>query len=175
MEQPSIATPEPSRDCELPWASFFFFGEYKVLGTRFVFGGGFEHWINRFLSDQAAYPFMVPVLHDFVLPWATPIALLVAYGELAIGLSLTLGVLTRVASGCGLIYMSALLLSSDYPGAHVAPWQYLGAALDHLVLALCFATFAAGDPDRALSLRARLAHRVSAAGPTAAGPDQSAA
>ncbi|MDP3773884.1 MAG: hypothetical protein Q8Q85_06410 [Gemmatimonadales bacterium] len=40
---------------------FLFFGEYKVFGTRFVFGGGFEHWINRFLSDQAAYPFMVPI------------------------------------------------------------------------------------------------------------------
>lgn len=141
---------------------FLAFGEYKVFGTRFVFGGGFEHWIHRFLTDPAAYPFMVPVLRDFVLGWPTPIALLVAYGEFAIGLSLTFGVWTRLASGCGLIYMLALLFASNYPGAHAAPWQYLGAALDHLVLALCFAAFAAGDPEQVLSLRAYRARRRAA-------------
>jgi hypothetical protein len=29
----------------------------------------------------------------------------------------------------------------------VAPWQYFGASLDHLVLALCFAAFAVGEPE----------------------------
>src|SRR5438034_10756901 len=29
--------------------------------------GGFQGWIKRFLAD-GAYPFMVPVLRDFVLP-----------------------------------------------------------------------------------------------------------
>jgi hypothetical protein len=48
---------------------------------------GFDEWINRFISD-GAYPFMVPVLRGFVLPHHTAIAFLVAYGELAIGLSL---------------------------------------------------------------------------------------
>lgn len=142
---------------------FLFFGEYKVFGARFVFGGGFEYWINGFLTEHAAYPFMVPVLRDFVLPHATPIALLVASGELAIGLSLTLGLLTRGASVCGLVYMLALLFASNYPGPNVAPWQYLGAALSHLVLALCFATFALGDPDRAVSVRAYLQRRRSKA------------
>ncbi len=107
---------------------------------------------------------MVPVLRDFVLVWATPIALLVAYGELAIGLSLTLGLWARLASWCGLTYMLALLFASNYPGANAAPWQYLGAALNHLVLALCFAAFTAGDPERTASLRAYLAHRRAAAG-----------
>jgi hypothetical protein len=31
--------------------------------------------------------------------------------------------------------------------------MYLGAALDHLVLALCFAAFLVGDPERAMTLR----------------------
>lgn len=106
---------------------------------------------------------MVPVLRDFVLAHAIPIALLAAYGELAIGLSLTLGLLTRAASMCGFVYMLALLFASNYPGPNVAPWQYLGAALNHLVLALCFASFAIGDPERALSVHEYLQRRRSKA------------
>jgi uncharacterized membrane protein YphA (DoxX/SURF4 family) len=138
---------------------FLFFGEYKVFGTRFVLGGGFESWIHRFLAEHAVYPFMVSVLRDFVLAHSTPIALLVACGELAIGLSLTVGLWTRVASVCGFAYMLALLFASNYPGADVAPWQYLGAALDHLVLVFCFAALAIGDPDRSMSLSAYLQGR----------------
>src|SRR6516225_10214873 len=115
---------------------FLIFGEYKVFGTEFTLGGGFQFWINRFLTD-GAYPFMVPVLKGFVLPFAKPIAFLVAYGELAIGLGLVLGILVRPASICGLAYMLTLLFSSNYPGPHVSFWQYFGASLDHLVLALC--------------------------------------
>ena len=127
-------------------ALFLIFGEYKVFGMQFTLGGGFQGWIERFLAGGAAYPFMVPVLRSVVLPHKTAIAFLVAYGELAIGLALALGVLVRLASIAGLVYMLALLFSSNYPGAHAAPWQYFGAALDHLVLAMCFATFALGEP-----------------------------
>lgn len=52
----------------------------------------------------------------------------------------------------GLVYMLALLFSSNYPGTHVAPWQYFGASLDHLVLAMCFGAFLLGTPEAALSL-----------------------
>jgi uncharacterized membrane protein YphA (DoxX/SURF4 family) len=131
---------------------FLFFGEYKVFGTKFVFGGGFEGWIHRFLDAGAAYPFFAPVLRGFVLPHARAVALLVAWGELAIGLSLVTGILARAASACGLVYMLALLFASNYPGATAVPWQYLGASLDHLVLALCFAAFVAGRPSAALAV-----------------------
>lgn len=120
---------------------FLIFAEYKVFGTEFTLGGGFDGWINRFISD-GAYPFMVPLLRDFVLPLHTAIAFLVAYGELAIGLSLVLGLLVRTASICGIIYMLTLLFSSNYPGPDAPLWQYFGASLDHSVLALCFAAFA---------------------------------
>jgi thiosulfate dehydrogenase [quinone] large subunit len=140
---------------------FLIFGEYKVFGTSFTLGGGFQGWINRFVHDGAAYPFMVPVLQQFVLAHATPIAFLVAYGELAIGLALVLGVMTRAASVCGLIYMLTLLFSSNYPGANAPPWQYFGASLDHLVLAMCFAAFLIGDPDQSLPLGSHLWHRRS--------------
>ena len=132
-------------------ALFLVFGQYKVFGTGFV-PGGFTGWINRFIED-GAYPFMLPILKGFVLAHARPIALLVAYGELAIGVSLALGLLSRVASACGAAYMLALLFSSNWPGAHAPVWQYFGASLSHLVPALCFAAFALGEPERAYALR----------------------
>jgi len=138
---------------------FLIFGQYKVFGTQFTLGGGFQSWINRFLA-HGAYPFMAPILRDFVLPHGTAIAFLVAYGELAIGLGLVFGILVRMASMCGMIYMLTLLFSSNYPGPHAPFWQYFGAALDHLVLALCFATFALGEADKVLSLRSYLRRRA---------------
>lgn len=139
-------------------ALFLIFAQYKVFSTQFTLGGGFQFWINRFL-EGGAYPFMVPVLRWFVLPHATAIAFLVAYGELAIGIALATGIAVRAASVCGFIYMLALLLSanyptpSDYPGGQAAFWQYFGASTDHLVLALCFLTFIFGNADQVLSAR----------------------
>jgi len=132
---------------------FLAFGEYKVFGTQFTLHGGFEVWIHRFLQDGAAYPFFVPVLQKFVLPLARPIAFLVAYGELSIGVALVLGILARTASAFGLAYMVALLLSSNFPGHHVRVWQYVGASLDHSVLALCFLAFLVGRSDACFSIR----------------------
>jgi uncharacterized membrane protein YphA (DoxX/SURF4 family) len=131
---------------------FLIFGEYKVFGTQFTVGGGFQFWINRFIQ-HGAYPFMLGVLKDFVLPNGGVIAFLVAYGELCIGIALTAGILVRTASVCGLIFMLSLLFSADYPGSNAAFWQYFGASLDHSVLALCLAAFAIGDSDEMLSVR----------------------
>jgi thiosulfate dehydrogenase [quinone] large subunit len=132
---------------------FLIFGEYKVFGTQFTLHGGFQLWINRFL-EGGAYPFMVPVLRGFVLQHATPIAFLVAYGELAIGLALTFGILVRAASFCGLVFMVTLVFSSDYPGAQAPFWQYFGASLSHSVFALCFVGFSIGRADAVWSAAA---------------------
>lgn len=131
---------------------FLIFAEYKVFGTQFTLGGGFQMWINRFL-EHGVYPFMVGVLKNFVLPHATVIAFLVAYGELAIGIALVTGILVRTASVGGLVFMLTLLFASDYPGPNAVFWQYFGASLSHSVLALCFATFALADADAAFSMR----------------------
>jgi len=131
---------------------FLIFGEYKVFGTQFTLGGGFQSWINRFIQ-HGAYPFMLGVLKNFVLPNGGVIAFLVAYGELCIGIALTAGILVRTASVFGVIFMLTLLFASDYPGPNAAFWQYFGASLSHSVLALCMAAFAIGDSAEALSLR----------------------
>jgi thiosulfate dehydrogenase (quinone) large subunit len=133
---------------------FLIFGQYKVFGTQFTLHGGFQFWINRFLEQGGAYPFMAPVLRSFVLPHATPIAFLVAYGELAIGLALTLGIVVRAASAGGLIFMLTMLFSSDYPGASALTWQYFGASLSHSVFALCFVVFLLGRSSQVWSVAA---------------------
>jgi len=132
---------------------FLIFGQYKVFGTAFTLHGGFQFWINKFL-EGGAYPFMVPILRGFVLPHATSLAFLVAYGELAIGLALLLGILVRSASFCGLLFMLTMLFSSDYPGAGAPFWQYFGASLSHSVFALCFAAFLAGRAESVWSVGA---------------------
>jgi thiosulfate dehydrogenase [quinone] large subunit len=130
---------------------FLIFAEYKVVGTQFTLHGGFQFWINRFLED-GAYPFMRPILKNFVLPHAVPLAFLTAYGELAIGLSLVTGVMVRTASAFGMLFMLSLLFSANYPGANAPLWQYFGASLEHSVLALCFLAFMIGRADVALSV-----------------------
>jgi len=146
---------------------FLIFGEYKVFGTQFTLGGGFQGWITRFVTN-GAYPFMVPILRGFVLRHGTAIAFLVAYGELAIGLALVTGVFVRAASTCGLIYMLTLLFSSNYPGPEASLWQYFGASLDHSVLALCFGAFIMGRPAEVLSVRPLLGRWAGASGLTRA-------
>jgi thiosulfate dehydrogenase (quinone) large subunit len=136
-------------------AFFLIFAQYKIFGTQFTLHGGFQFWINKFLSEGGAYPFMESILRGFVLSHATPIAFLVAYGELAIGLALILGVFVRPASVCGVTFMLTLLFSSDYPGSAAPLWQYFGASLGHSVFALCFMTFLLGDAGATWSLRNR--------------------
>ena len=129
---------------------FLILASYKVWGPEFVHRG-FDGWIHLFLRN-GAYPFMVPILQGFVLAHAQLFAYLIAYGELGIGSALLSGILAREASFFGLIYMGTLILSSNYPGPHAVIWQYLGASLNHLVLALCFVAFGMGDPARVWSV-----------------------
>ena len=126
---------------------FLIFGEYKVFGTQFTLHGGFQFWINKWLQEGGAYPFMAPILKNFVLIHATAIAFLTAYGEFAIGLALTFGILVRAASAGGLIFMLTLLFASDYPGPGAPLWQYFGASLGHSIFALCFIAFLVAGPN----------------------------
>ncbi len=71
-------------------------------------------------------------------------ARIVGWGELAIGLSLVLGLWVRPAAIAGIVEMASLVFSTWYgPGHHAPTWQYFGAELDHLPLILLFAIFLA--------------------------------
>src|ERR1700722_1085583 len=58
------------------------------------------------------YPWMNAVLKSIVLPHARLCAFLTAYGKRMIGVELVSGVLTRTASGFGIMLMALLLASS---------------------------------------------------------------
>jgi len=134
-------------------AFFFMFAQYKVFGTEFTLHGGFQYWINLFLTNNAYYPFMKETLQNFVLPNATPIAFLVAYGEMAIAIALIGGIWVRVASAFGAVFMLTLLFASDYPGPDFPLWRYFGQSLSHSVFFLCFIAFILGNSAEAFSIR----------------------
>jgi thiosulfate dehydrogenase [quinone] large subunit len=120
---------------------FLFFAEYKIASSAWAYGG-FEVWIRQFVNEDTAVGFYKAFLVNFVLVHPVLCARIVAWGELAIGLSLVLGLLVRPASVGGGILMIALVLSTWYaPGHGAAPWKYLGANLDHIPLLFLFAIF----------------------------------
>lgn len=132
---------------------FVVFGEYKVFGTAFTLHGGFESYVAGMLHGGQTYPWMAPVIERVILVYPHPVAFLVAYGELLIGLSLVFGVLSRLASVFGLLLMILIWLAGGYPGAHADFWRYWGASLDWSVFALCFVALIVGRPEERWSLR----------------------
>ena len=137
---------------------FLFFAEYKIASSAFAYGG-FEGWIHQFVDEGTAVGFYKVFLVKFVLVHPVLCARLVAWGELAIGLSLVLGLLVRPASVGGAILMIALALSTWYAPGHGAPlWKYFGANLDHIPLLLLLAIFYASRAGDVWGLDGRL-HR----------------
>ena len=130
---------------------FAVFGQYKVFGSGFVHSG-FREYIGGFIHD-GAYPFMVPLLRWILAHAATSMALAVGYGEFLIGISLVIGLCSRVASLFGCALMLAMWLSGGYPGPHAAFWMYWGASLNWSVFAICFAVLAVGHPEEVASVR----------------------
>jgi uncharacterized membrane protein YphA (DoxX/SURF4 family) len=133
---------------------FVIFGEAKVFDSEFTLGRGFQSAVHAFIQQGITYPFMVNTLKTVVLPHGRFLAFLVAYGELAIGLSLVSGVLVRTASVFSAIYMVLLICSASYPGDHLPVRRYLAFSLEHSVFLLCFVTFALSDSAETFSLPA---------------------
>ena len=131
---------------------FTIFGEYKVFGTAFTLHGGFQTYIKGFL-EGGTYPFMRPLLRGILAHFGTPMAFAVAYGEFLIGVSLLIGVWSRIASVFGFALMMAMWLSGGHPGSHAVFWMYWGASLNWSIFALCFLVLAFGRPEELWSFR----------------------
>jgi uncharacterized membrane protein YphA (DoxX/SURF4 family) len=131
---------------------FLILAQSKFFGTPFLHGG-FGLSLKHLLSGGSVYPFMVGPLRAYVLPHATTIAYIIAYGQLLVGLALVIGFAAGIASIFGFIYTLAMFFWSAYPGPHAHPWQYLGATSIYLVLAVCFAALIVGEPEKSWSLR----------------------
>jgi uncharacterized membrane protein YphA (DoxX/SURF4 family) len=129
-------------------AIFFLFAEYKVAGAEWAHGG-FEGWIRGYVDGGMPVGFFRPVLTGFALVHPVLCAELVAWGEMAIAVSLLLGLMVRAASVGGAALMSMMALATWFaPGHGAALWKYFGANLDHLPLLMLFVIFyAAGAGD----------------------------
>jgi uncharacterized membrane protein YphA (DoxX/SURF4 family) len=141
IPSPSVAAKTIAVTRIITGVFFLFFGEYKIAGPAFAYGG-FAGWIRGFLDQDQVVGFYRGFLSGFVMAHPVLCARIVGWGELAIGLSLVLGLWVRPASIAGIVEMISLVLSTWYgPGHHAPAWQYFGAELDHLPLILLFAIF----------------------------------
>jgi thiosulfate dehydrogenase (quinone) large subunit len=135
---------------------FLFFGEYKIVGPAFAYGG-FEGWIHQFVDQDMAVGFYKLFMLKFVLMHPVLCARIVGWGEFAIGLSLVLGLFVRPASVGGAIHMTSLALATWYAPGHGMPaWRYFGANLDHIPLLFLFAIFYAARAGNVWGLDGRL-------------------
>lgn len=117
---------------------FLLFGEYKIFGREFAFGGQFLHWVTGF----SPFAFYKPFLEHWVVPHPVFWAYLVGLGEFAIGLSLISGFWVRAASVGGFVEMANLFAATGMaPGPNAPLWRYFGANLDHICPALLFLIF----------------------------------
>jgi thiosulfate dehydrogenase [quinone] large subunit len=130
---------------------FLLFGEYKVAGPEFAHGG-FQTYLQDYIANSAV-GFYRPVLSGLVLPHAAFFGYVVGIVELAVGISLLLGLWVR--PGCilgGLFLLNMLLATWWAPGQGVPVWRYFGNELDHLPLLLLLIVFYAADAGRTWGL-----------------------
>jgi len=104
-------------------------GASKIFG-EFV-RGGFAKSVREVAAE--AWPMWASFLRSVVLPNARPFGWFFALAELALGIGLLLGLLTRVASVCGVILMTLLLLGQTrVPGGSWETWDGTSMAAPHV-------------------------------------------
>ena len=113
---------------------------WSKLRGEFV-RGGFAASVKEMAAGT--WPFWKQFLETVVAPRAEVLGWAFAVGELAVGIGLILGLLTRVAAGGGIALMILVLLGSGRaePGASWDMWVTAGltAKFALLLLALIFA------------------------------------
>ncbi|MEO8431842.1 MAG: DoxX family membrane protein [Acidobacteriota bacterium] len=128
-------------------------GLSKILGD-FVHGG----FAKSAQEMQAtAWPFWGMLLRSVVLPHAAVFAWVVAIGELALGVALLLGLLTRAASAAGVLLMLTILLGQSHPGAGATWDRWITAGLSTKFAILLLLLLAAADAGRVWGFDARRA------------------
>lgn len=132
-------------------------GASKVTGS---FARVFEKGARDMLAQS--WPFWASFLKKIVLPHATAFAWIAAAGELAIGIGILVGFLTRWAAASGVLLMLAILLGQTWvPGAKWDQWIYSGLPTKFALLLLLL--LAAVDAGRVWGLdgarRGRLRRR----------------
>ena len=116
-------------------ASGYHFGRFMI---RFTIGsmwwqqalwkyptdlGGLQYWTEQ-MAKHAAFPFHRVFVRDVILPHFAPIGTGVFFIEIAIGVSLMLGLLTRLSAFCGALFIGNLWLGL-YRVDSEWPWSYV--------------------------------------------------
>ncbi len=119
----------------------------------------FNHWLDRpqlanvldeWIAKGLPYRFFVPFLRGVVLPHDRLFAAMIVIGEIAVGVALLAGLLTRVAALVGLLLVTMFLLGRGDGLSANATAPFL----------LILVTLALTRPGRALGLDAALAGKV---------------
>lgn len=130
---------------------FLLFGEYKVAGPEFAHGG-FQTYLQDYIANSAV-SFYRPLLSGLVLPHAVFFGYVVGIVELAVGISLLIGLWVRPSCILGGLFLLNMLLATWWaPGRGVPVWRYFGNELEHLPLLLLLIVFYAADAGRTWGL-----------------------
>ena len=83
--------------------SFLLAGQNKI--SKGGLGAGYAQSVENFVNSnlESAYSFYRPFLESVVLPNTDVFAVLVTWGELLFGLSVLLGIFTRLGAGIGIL------------------------------------------------------------------------
>jgi uncharacterized membrane protein YphA (DoxX/SURF4 family) len=90
----------------LAWLDSAFVGKDAKVSAEFLSGSGLVKAVNEKFLHFAITPGVADALRTVVLPHAQLFAILIAVADLATGLSLSLGLLTRV--GCAIAILRAM-------------------------------------------------------------------
>ncbi len=126
-------------------------GAGKILGD-FVHGG-FAKSAQE--MQASAWPFWGAMLRSLVIPHASVVAWIVALGELALGVALLLGLLTRAAAAGGVLLMLAILLGQSRPPAGSSWDRWITAGLTTKFAILLLLLIAAADAGRVWGIDGR--------------------
>lgn len=116
-------------------------GLSKVTGDFVT--GGFAKEVPQIAARS--FPFWRHFLEAVVVPHAAVFAWVVALGELAVGLGLIAGLLTRVAAAGGALLMVSIALGAAKPAAGAAWDDWITAGLTPKFACLLLLTLFAAD------------------------------
>lgn len=102
-----------------------------------------------------SFPFWRHFLEAVVVPHAAVFAWVVALGELAVGLGLIAGLLTRVAAGGGALLMLSIALGAAKPAAGASWDDWITAGLTSKFACLLLLTLFAADAGKVWGLDGR--------------------
>lgn len=84
--------------------------------------GGLRYWTDQ-MTQHAAFAAQAAFVRSVILPIFTPVGVCVFFIEIAIGVSLMIGLLTRLSAFCGALFIANLWLGL-YRVESEWPWSY---------------------------------------------------